>query len=111
MTRKGASRVLGYSDRPAGEALLELKFIGNPFYKQFLNNYGDLAYSRFVVKGNEELLQKKGVYNIIVNNELVFSGVCAKSFKERFNQHIGNISAKGCFRDGTDNTLPYKTSA
>ena len=88
-------------DRPVGEALLELKFIGNPFYKQFLNNYGDLAFSRFVVKGNEDLLQKKGVYNIIVNNELVFSGVCARSFKERFNQHIGNISAKGCFRDGT----------
>ncbi|MFF5994588.1 MULTISPECIES: hypothetical protein [unclassified Lysinibacillus] len=88
-------------DRPAGEALLELKFMGNPYYKQFLNNYGDLPFSRFVVKGNDELLQKNGVYNIIVNNELVFSGVCARAFKERFNQHIGNISAKGCYRDGT----------
>ncbi|MGM9950410.1 MAG: hypothetical protein ACI33P_09780 [Lysinibacillus sp.] len=88
-------------DWPAGKALLEMKNTGHPFYRQFLNKYGDLLYSRFVVKGNEELLQQHGVYNIIVANELVFTGVCARSFKERFNQHIGNISAKSCYRDGT----------
>lgn len=85
----------------AGQALLTLKDAGDAFYRQFLNNYGDKLYSRFVVKGNEELLQQNGVYNVIVNDELAFSGVCARSFKERFNQHIGNISAKGCYRDGT----------
>lgn len=88
-------------NKPAGEALIELKEEGNLYYKQFLNNYGDLNFTRFVVKGNEDLLQKNGVYNIIVNNELVFSGVCARPYRERFNQHIGNISAKGCFKDGT----------
>ncbi|MEO4052608.1 hypothetical protein [Solibacillus sp. CAU 1738] len=86
---------------PAGEALLEMKVRGDMFYKQFLNNYGDMVYSRFVAAKQQELSQKKGVYTIIVNNELVFAGVCATSFKERFNQHIGNISAKGCFKDGT----------
>ncbi|WP_413367471.1 hypothetical protein [Lysinibacillus sp. 3P01SB] len=85
----------------AGEALLALKDAGDSFYRKFLNNYGDKLYSRFVVKGKEELLLQNGVYNIIVNDELTFSGVCARSFKERFNQHIGNISAKGCYRDGT----------
>ena len=88
-------------DWPAGKALLEMKNTGHPFYRLFLNKYGDMLYSRFVVKGDEELLQQHGVYNIIVDNELVFTGVCARSFKERFNQHIGNISAKGCYRDGT----------
>ena len=88
-------------DWPAGKALLEMKNTGNPFYRQFLNKYGDMLYSHFVVKGNEELLQQHGVYNVIVEGELVFTGVCARSFKERFNQHLGNISAKGCYRDGT----------
>lgn len=88
-------------DKPAGTAVLELKMMGDLFYKHFLNNYGDLCFTRFIVQGKEAFLQKNGVYNIIVDNELVFTGVCARSFKERFNQHIGNVSAKGCFKDGT----------
>ena len=88
-------------DLPAGEALKRMKAEGNTLYKQFLNNYGDLTYSRFIVNGDDDLLKKKGVYTIIAKNELKFCGVCARSFKERFNQHIGNIYAKGCFRDGT----------
>lgn len=88
-------------DLPAGQALKQLKDEKNGFYKEFLNNYGDLTYSKFVVQGREKLLQKNGVYMILCDEELVFTGVCARSFKERFNQHIGNISAKGCFRDGT----------
>lgn len=86
---------------PAGKALMAMKMSGNTFYKQFLNNYGDLIYSKICISGQEKLLQKKGVYTIIVDNELVFTGVCATTFKDRFNQHIGNISAKGCFKDGT----------
>ncbi len=88
-------------DMPAGQAIYSMKRNGNPFYLHFLNNYGDLTYSRFNVKGNETILNKAGVYTILVNNELVFTGVCAKSFKIRFNQHIGNISPKSCFKDGT----------
>lgn len=88
-------------DVPAGEALKKMKDQGITLYKQFLNNYGDLTYSRFIVNGDDELLKQKGIYTIIVNNELKFCGVCARSFKERFNQHLGTIYAKGCFRDGT----------
>jgi len=88
-------------DKPAGTALMAMKYNGDPFYKLFLNNYGDLCYSRFIVKGKEEHIQKNGVYNIVVDNELVFSGVSARPFKERLNQHIGNVSAKGCYKDGT----------
>ncbi|ATP40567.1 hypothetical protein CSE16_11180 [Solibacillus sp. R5-41] len=88
-------------EQPAGRAIQQIKNLGHPFYKQFLNNYGDLEYSRFAVKGSDEALQKNGVYIVIVDNELVFCGVCARTFKERFNQHIGSIYAKGCFRDGT----------
>ena len=88
-------------DLPAGAALKALKMEGNQFYRQFLNNYGDLIYSRFVVSGDQDILKQQGVYTIIANNELKFCGVCARTFKERFNQHIGNIYAKGCYRDGT----------
>lgn len=88
-------------DKLAGEALFMLKEKGDNFYKQFLNNYGDLTYCQFVVKGNESILSKKGVYFIVMDNKLVFSGVCNNSFKLRFNQHIGNISPKCYFKDGT----------
>lgn len=47
------------------------------------------------------MLSKKGVYLVIKNDELVFAGICNNTFKLRFNQHIGNISPKSCFRDGT----------
>ncbi|MER2192902.1 MAG: hypothetical protein ABS951_18265 [Solibacillus sp.] len=86
---------------PAGQALMELKEGQHDFYREFLNNYGDLSYTKFVVEGSEESLQKKGVYMVLCDEELVFAGVCARSFRERFNQHLGNISAKGCYRDGT----------
>ena len=88
-------------DVPAGQALLQLKTAQNHFYREFLNNYGDLTYSKFSVRGRKEPLQKSGVYLVLCDEELVFAGVCARSFRERFNQHLGNISAKGCYRDGT----------
>lgn len=97
-TQQQYSALLG---DPAGQALLELKEGKHGFYREFLNNYGDLSYTKFVVEGSEESLKKKGVYLVLCDEELVFTGVCARSFRERFNQHLGNISAKGCYRDGT----------
>lgn len=88
-------------DTPAGQALYQLKTEKDPFYMQFLNKYGDLTYCNFVAKGSESILSQKGVYTIIKNDELVFAGVCNNPFKLRFNQHIGNIAPKSCFRDGT----------
>lgn len=88
-------------DVPAGIAIYQMKKNHDPFYKEFLNKYGDLTYCQFIVKGNDSLLSKKGVYLVIKNDELVFAGICNNTFKLRFNQHIGNISPKSCFRDGT----------
>lgn len=88
-------------DEPVGKALYFLKMNGDLYYKEFLNNYGDLTYCQFVVKGNESLLNKKGVYFIVMGDKLVFCGVCNHPFKLRFNQHIGNISPKCFFKDGT----------
>ena len=88
-------------DLPAGAALKKMKDQGHTYYKHFLNNYGDLTYARFTVNGDPELLKQHGIYTIVVDDELMFCGICARTFKERFNQHIGTIYAKGCFRDGT----------
>ncbi|MED3660870.1 hypothetical protein NST62_06140 [Ureibacillus sp. FSL K6-8385] len=88
-------------DMPAGPALYSMKQNNDLFYKEFLNNYGDLDYCQFVVKGNESVLNKKGVYTVIMNDKIVFAGICNNKFKLRFNQHIGNVSPKSCFRDGT----------
>lgn len=88
-------------DLPAGTALYHLKLNNDSFYKEFLNRYGDLVYCHFNVKGNESLLNKKGVYLIIMDDHIVFAGICNNKFKLRFNQHIGNVSPKACYRDGT----------
>lgn len=88
-------------DESVGKALLQLKNEKDSFYKEFLNNYGDLNYTQFVVKGNDSVLSKKGIYTIVIDDQLVFAGVCANTFKLRFNQHIGNISPKCCYKDGT----------
>jgi len=88
-------------DLPAGTALHQLKLNNDSIYKEFLNSYGDLVYCQFIVKGNESLLNKKGVYLIIMDDHIVFAGVCNNKFKLRFNQHIGNVSPKACYRDGT----------
>lgn len=90
-----------YLDLFVGDVLHNLKKNGDVFYKHFLNNFGDLIYSRFNVKGNELILHQTGVYTVVVEDELVFTGVCKSPFKIRFNQHIGNITPKCCFKDGT----------
>lgn len=86
---------------PVGKGLLHLKNEGDTFYKEFLNKYGDRNFSQFIVKGNDALLNRKGIYTIDVDDELVFAGICSSSFKLRFNQHIGNLSPKSCYKDGT----------
>ena len=45
-------------DKAAGQAILFIKRSGDSFYKQFLNNYGDLTYSLLVVKGSDDLFYK-----------------------------------------------------
>lgn len=86
-------------DTPLGDFLLALKQNGDQFYMRFLNNYGDLTYSKFWLD-DEHVLMTKGLYLFVVQNTLQYIGRCKDSFKKRINQGYGTIHPKNCFIDG-----------
>lgn len=86
-------------DTPLGEFLLQLKCEGDPLYRQFLNNFGDLSYSNFVIS-SEKFFSEKGVYAYYVGGDLMYIGRCKDSIKKRVNQGYGKIHPKNCYIDG-----------
>ncbi len=84
---------------PIGTFLLQLKNSGDPFYKEFLNNCGDLEYCRFCITA-KEWLQKKGLYMYVIKGKIMYIGRCRDSFKKRINNGYGHISPKNCYKDG-----------
>lgn len=98
-----ASRVnQGYSQSlqmPIGTFLLKLKNQGDAFYKEFLNDCGDLEYCRFCI-GDKEWLKRRGIYIYAVGNKIRYVGRCLDSFEKRVNSGYGRISPKNCFIDG-----------
>lgn len=84
---------------PLGEFLLVLKRSGNPFYKRFLNNHGDLPYSIFKID-DPVVLRSKGVYAYYVSDDLRYIGRCKDTMRRRINQGYGKIYPKNCYLDG-----------
>jgi len=82
-----------------GDFLYKLKNENDMFYKEFLNNYGDLEYSRFMLADTTQY-KLKGVYFYYVNDELKYIGRCRDSMQKRVNSGYGNISPKSCYIDG-----------
>ena len=60
-------------DSPLGEVLYQLKTCGDPFYRQFLNAYGDLAYSTFSI-ADPAALAARGVYTYYSGSDLKYIG-------------------------------------
>jgi hypothetical protein len=86
-------------NEPLGKFLLELKSKGDEFYKRFLNRYGDLTYSTFVI-ADPAYFNKRGVYAYLSDGELKYIGRCRDSMKKRVNQGYGKIYPKNCYLDG-----------
>ncbi len=86
-------------DSPLGEFLLQLKLSEDRFYQQFLNLYGDLAYSTFSIS-DTSALDARGVYAYYSGAALKYIGRCKDSMKKRVNQGYGKIHPKNCYRDG-----------
>ena len=89
----------GYLDFPLGKVLLQLKVSGDPFYRRFLNRYGDLAYSTFYIS-DPQMLRIRGVYAYCSDGEVMYIGRCKDSMRKRVNQGYGRIHPKNCYRDG-----------
>jgi len=88
-----------YLSRPIGKFLIELKVRGDRFYRMFLNNFGDLVYSKFWL-GNNDWLSQRGLYLYATDGDVQYIGRCLDSFQKRINQGYGTIQPKECFRDG-----------
>ena len=84
---------------PIGSFLKRLKSNGDGLYKNFLNKYGDLSYSRFRIE-NESVLAARGLYIFVHDGHILYVGRCRDSFRKRINQGYGRIAPKNCFLDG-----------
>jgi len=84
---------------PLGKFLLERKLSGDGIYNKFLNDFGDLRYSKFFIT-DPIFLNVKGIYVYYSNDELKYIGRCRDSLKKRVNQGYGHIHPKNCFLDG-----------
>ena len=84
---------------PLGHFLLELKRAGDPFYRRFLNSYGDESYCQFRL-GNVGFGHLNGLYCFIVSGNLKYIGKSTDTLERRINQGYGCIHPKNCYRDG-----------
>lgn len=92
-------RYTGYVDQPLGRFLLEIKIQGDPFYRRFLNNYGDLEYSKFSIS-DAAFFRQREVYAYQAGGDLKYIGRCRDQMKKRINQEYGKIHPKNCYLDG-----------
>jgi hypothetical protein len=86
-------------ERRLGEFLLELKRGNDPFYRGFLNRYGDACYCDFRLR-DLSIHKLKGLYCFTVDGTLKYIGKSTDSFAKRINQGYGRIHPKNCYRDG-----------
>lgn len=89
----------GSAERSLGDFLLELKRGNDPFYRHFLNQYGDTRYCEFWLQ-DATTRRLKGLYAFTVDGVLKYIGRSTDSFAKRINQGYGRIHPKNCYRDG-----------
>lgn len=88
-----------YLNTPLGQFLLNLKAHHNPFYRAFLNPYGDATFCTFQID-DAIIRNKKGLYAYVIDDTIRYLGRCRDSFGKRINQGYGHIHPKNCYRDG-----------
>jgi len=86
-------------NRPLGEFLHELKLREDPFYRAFLNPYGDEVYCSFMI-ADPSVIKKRGVYLYAIGARVRYVGRCLDNFEKRISQGYGRIHPKNCYLDG-----------
>ena len=74
----------------------------DPFYREFLNPWGDEKYGTFMEEDNA-LSGRKGIYIVVVEGKASHAGYSPESFKKTLTSEFSRITAGDCFldRDGT----------
>jgi hypothetical protein len=80
----------------SGLFLRQLKERHDPFYREFLNPYGDEKFCTFRLDGPQER-DKKGVLIVVVNREIYYAVNCSSSFGTTINETYGRILPEDCF--------------
>jgi len=83
----------------SGLFLGQLKERFDPFYREFLNSYGDEKYGTFRL-GDSPEGDKKGVLIVVVNKGIYHAVDCRDTFRVTINDVFGRISAEDCLLSG-----------
>ena len=88
-----------YLPMKSGLFLGQLKERHDPFYREFLNVYGDEKYGIFRLEESNEG-SKKGVLIIVVNRGIYHVVNCPDTFRFIINDTFGRISSDDCLLSG-----------
>ncbi|MCJ7470989.1 hypothetical protein MUO74_10965 [Candidatus Bathyarchaeota archaeon] len=88
-----------YLSLTSGLFLGQLKERRDPFYREFLNSYGDEKYGTFRLEDSGEA-DKKGVLIVVVNKGIYHAVNCRDTFRVIINDVFGRISAEDCLLSG-----------
>jgi hypothetical protein len=93
------ARYSRYLPLKSGLFLGHLKERHDPFYREFLNVFGDEKFCTFRLEGSAEG-DKKGVLIVVVSREIYHAVNCPDSFRATINDAFGRISPEDCFLSG-----------
>jgi hypothetical protein len=95
---KTEEKYANYLPLRLGLFLWERKEKHDPFYREFLNPWGDEKYGTFMVK-DSDLSSRQGVYLVIADGKACHAGYSPESFKKTFTQEFSRITAGDCYLD------------
>lgn len=74
----------------------------DPFYREFLNPWGDEKFGTFMVE-DSDLSGRNGVYLVVADGKACHAGYSRESFKKTLTAEFSRITAGDCYldRDGT----------
>jgi hypothetical protein len=90
-----------YLPMKSGLFLGQLKERHDPFYREFLNSYGDEKYGTFRMEESNDG-SKKGVLIIVVNRGMYHIVNCPETFRVIINDTFGRVSSDDCLLSGDD---------
>jgi hypothetical protein len=88
-----------YLPMKSGLFLGQLKERHDPFYREFLNSYGDEKYGTFRLEDSPDA-DKNGVLIVVVNKGIYYAVNCQDTFRDIINDIFGRISAEDCLLSG-----------
>jgi hypothetical protein len=88
-----------YLSMKSGLFFGQLKERHDPFYREFLNSFGDEKYGTFRLQDSGEA-DKKGVLIVVFNQGIYHTVNCPDSFRVVINDVFGRISPEDCLLSG-----------